>query len=200
MKRIRQFLESIVFAGMKPGGETASKPRFKWLGPLRAPVERVLSGGPAPTDPLYLTNRSPIEKLKSWSLIAIPCLILAVGIAYTLRTLDPPEAKPAAEPKAAEIAAKMQPPTDVNLAQSSEVQVLEIHVKGTLVSGAVQNTGTREIASVKLVLNLLNARASQIGAVEANVGKLAPSSRKDFQLSIPQRDAAFAIVREIIAP
>ena len=200
MKRIWQFLESIVFAGMKPGVQTAPKSQFKWLGPLRAPVERLLSGGRAPNDPLYLSNRSPTQKLKLWSLIAIPCLILAVGIAYTLRTLNPPEVKPAAEPMAAEIAAKMQFPKDLSVPQSPEVQVLEIHVQGTNVYGAVQNTGTREIAVVKIVINLLDAKASQIGAVEVTVEKLAPSSRKDFHLSIRQRNAAFAIVRDIIAP
>ena len=200
MKRIRQFLESIVFAGMKPGGQAASKPRFKWLGPLRAPVERVLSGGVAPTDPLYLTNRDPIEKLKSWSLVVIPCVILAVGVAYTLRTLNPPEVKRAAEPTAAEIAAKMQLPKDLSIPQSPEVQVAEVHVQGTRVYGAVQNTGTREIPVVKIGINLLDAKASQIGDVEVTVEKLAPSSRKDFQLAIRQRNAAFAMVREIIVP
>src|ERR1022692_4753065 len=98
MKRIRAFLESIVFAGMKPGAQTAPKRQLAWLGPLRGPVERLLSGGPAPTDPLYLTNRSLGRKLLSWSLVGIPCLVLLAGIGITLSNLlDPPLAKPAKE-------------------------------------------------------------------------------------------------------
>src|ERR1035438_702869 len=96
MKRILAFLESIVFAGMKPGAPTAPKGQLAWLGPLRGPVERLLSGGPAPTDPLYLTNRSLGRKLLSWSLVGIPCLVLFAGIGITLSSLlDPPLAKPA---------------------------------------------------------------------------------------------------------
>src|ERR1039457_6267820 len=39
MSPLRKFLESIVFAGMKPGTQTAAKPQPKWLGPLRGPLE-----------------------------------------------------------------------------------------------------------------------------------------------------------------
>ena len=39
MKRIREFLESIVFAGMKPGTQAVPKRNLQWLGPLRDPIE-----------------------------------------------------------------------------------------------------------------------------------------------------------------
>ena len=152
MKRIREFLESIVFAGMKPGGQTASKPRFQWLGPLRGPIERLLSGGPAPNDPLYLTNRTLTQKLKPWSLVAIPCLVLAVGIAYTLKSLDPPEPTPVKEPTAAEISAQLHLPKDIKLAPASDVQVLEAKVDGTRLVGKVKNPSTRAIAGADLVV------------------------------------------------
>jgi hypothetical protein len=201
MKRIREFLESIVFAGMKPGGQTASKPRFQWLGPLRGPIERLLSGGPAPNDPLYLTNRTLTQKLKPWSLVAIPCLILAVAVGYTLRSFNPnQEAKPVKALTAAEIAAKMQIPKDIKLAPASEVQVLEIRVDGSQVVGTVLNTSAREIAVVKLVIDLTGNSGSQVGAVEATLEKLPASGRKNFQLPIRQRNAAFALIREISIP
>jgi hypothetical protein len=202
MNPIRKFLESIVFAGMKPGTQSAPKPQPKWLGPLRGPVERFLSGGPAPTDPLYLTNRSLTQKLKSWSLIVIPGLILVAGIAYTLRALNPPEAKPDKEPTAAEITARLAPDLakEVKLAPDSDVQVLRIYVNGSNVVGAVRNTGSREIAVVKLVINLTSNTGSQVGAVEATVEKLPPSGSKDFEIPIKQRNAFGAIVREIITP
>jgi hypothetical protein len=200
MNPIRKFLESIVFAGMKPGTQTAPKPQLKWLGPLRGPVERFLSGGPAPTDPLYLTNRSLTQKFRFWSLIAIPCLILVAGIAYTLRALNPPETKPDKEPTAAEITARLEVPKDVKLAPDSDVQVLKISVEGSRVFGTVQNTSSREIAVVKLVINLTNETGSQVGAVEATVEKLPPSASKDFEIPIKQRNAFGAIVREIVTP
>src|SRR5450759_5993708 len=109
MKRIREFLESIVFAGMKPGGQTAPKRQLTWLGPLRGPVERLLSGGPAPSDPLYLTNRTQAQKLKFWSLIAIPCVVLALGVIVLSRSLNPPAPKPVNPLTAAEIPANLLP-------------------------------------------------------------------------------------------
>src|SRR6266540_3760121 len=93
MKRLRAFLESIAFAGLKPSGQKAQGRQLRWLGPLRGPMERFLAGG-ATSDPLYLSNRTLSQKMRSWALIAVPCLVLAVAIAIALSTLlDPPETK-----------------------------------------------------------------------------------------------------------
>jgi hypothetical protein len=200
MKRILEFFESIAFAGMKPGSQAASKPRLKWLGPLRGPVERLLAGGHAPTDPLYLTNRSLTQKLKSWSLIAIPCLVLAVGIAVILSSfLNPPEAKPTKEMTAAEITAKLLPDMDkdIKLTPASDVQVVEVKVDGSRLVGMLKNTTTREIAVTELIIDLTNTGGSQLGAVNAIVENIPPSGTKEFQIPIKQHDAAFALVRDI---
>jgi hypothetical protein len=204
MKRILAFLKSIVFAGMKPGAQTAPKRQLAWLGPLRGPVERLLSGGPAPTDPLYLTNRTRGRKLLSWSLVGIPCLVLLAGIGITLSNLlsnllDAPLAKPAKELTAAEITAKLLPnmDKDFKLAAASDVQVLEARVDGTRLIGKVKNTSTREIAGAELVIDLADAEGSQVGAVSTVVGKIPPSGTKDFEISIKQRNAASAMVREV---
>jgi len=128
-KRIQQFLESVLFAGLKPGRQSAPKQE---PGPVRSYVDRFLSGG-QPTDPLYLTNRTPGQKLKSWSLIAIPCLMLAVGISVVLSNLiDPPPATPLKPPTSAEITAKLLPNLnqDFKLKPPSDVQVIEIRVNG----------------------------------------------------------------------
>ena len=199
MKRIREFLESIVFAGMKPGGQTAPKQQLKWLGPLRGPVERLLSGGPAPSDPLYLTNRTLTQKLKSWSLIAIPCVVLALGIVILSRSLQPPAPKPVKPLTAAEITAKLLPnlDQDIQLPPATDVQVIEIKVEGSRLVGVVKNTTRREIAVTELVIDLTNAAGSQLGAVNAIVEKIPPSGTKDFQIAIQQRDAAFALIRNV---
>jgi hypothetical protein len=130
-KRIQEFFESLMYAGLKPGGQAAPK-REPGAGPLRSSVERFLSGG-QPTDPLYLTNRTPGQKLKSWSLIAIPCLVLAVGVSVVLSNLiDPPAATPLKKLTSAEITAKLLPnlDKDYKLKPPSDVQVVEIRVVG----------------------------------------------------------------------
>jgi len=200
MNRIRKFLESIVFAGLKPGAQTAPKGELGWLGPLRGPVERLLSGGPAPSDPLYLTNRTLGRKFLSWSLVGIPCLILLAGIGITLSSLlDPPKPKPAKELTAAEITARLLPnmDKDFKLAPPSDLKVLEARVDGTRLVGKVKNTSTREIAGAELVVDLADAYGSQVGAVSAVVGKIPPSGTREFEVPISQRNAANAVVREV---
>ena len=200
MKRIREFFESIVFAGLKPGAQTAPKPQLAWLGPLRGPVERLLSGGPAPTDPLYLTNRTLGQKVLSWSLVAIPCLLLLAGVGYTLSSLiDPPAPPPVKELTAAEITAKLLPnmDRDFKLAPLSDVQVVEARVDGARLVGKVKNTSTREIAIAELVIDLTDVDGSQVGAVSTVVEKIPPSGTRAFEIPIKQRNAATAMVREV---
>jgi hypothetical protein len=199
MKRIREFLESIVYAGMKPGGQTAPKRQLTWLGPLRGPVDRLLSGGPAPSDPLYLTNRTPAQRLKFWGLIVIPgVVVLAIGYQLS-RSLHAPAPAPAKEPTAAEITAKLLPniAKDIQLAPPTDVQVLEIRVDGARLVGVVKNTTKNEIAVTELVIDLTNVAGSQVGAVNGIVDRIPPSGTKEFQFPILQRNAAFALVREI---
>jgi hypothetical protein len=88
---------------------------------------------------------------------------------------------------------------DIKLAPPSDVQVVEVRVDGPRLVGVVKNTTTREIAVVELVIDLTDSSGSQVGAVNGMVEKLPPSANKDFQISIKQRNAAFALVREVIA-
>lgn len=199
IKRIRDFFESIAFAGLKPsGGPVAPKKELKWLGPLQKPVERLLSGS-APTDPLYLTNRTLAQKLRSWSLIAVPIVLLAAGIGGVLYLMEPPEAPPAKELSAAEITARLLPnmDKDIKLAPPSDVQVVEVKIDGQRLTGVVQNVSKHMVESAELVVDLTNATGSQIGAVNGTVEKIPAAGRKEFQIPIKQRDAAFALVREI---
>jgi hypothetical protein len=203
MKRVREFLESIVFAGLKPSGQKTDAAQMKWLGPLRGPVERLLSGGPAPTDPLYLTNRPLSHKLRSWALVAVPCLLLVIGIGYTLSSLmDPPEAKPQKEMTAREVASKLLPNVDPNLklASNPDIQVVEIavhHDAGSRLVGAIRNTATHDVAAVELVVDLTDVTGSQVGGVSGTILKVPANSDKSFSIPIKQKDAAFALVREI---
>jgi hypothetical protein len=201
MKRIREFLESIAYTGLKPSGGTSAAPKsgLRWLGPLQGPVERVISGGPAPNDPLYLSNRTAAQKLKTWSLVAIPCLFLATGIGVTLYLLDPPEPKPIKQPTVAEIAGNLpKVGKDDKIAPTNDLQLIEIVVSNSRVSGAVQNTSKRDIAAAELVIDLANSLDSQVGAVRVTLEKIPASGRRSFALSIQQHDATKAMIREII--
>jgi hypothetical protein len=167
--------------------------------PLSGPVEHLLSGGARPSDPLYLSNRTLTQKLKSWSLIAIPCLLI-LGVAFTVnRSLNPPAPKADKPLTAAEITAKMLPnlDTDIKHQPSSDVQVLEVRVEGSRLVGVVKNTTAREIAATELVIDLTDAAGSQLGAVNGIVEKIPGSGTKNFQIAIRQRGAAFALIRTV---
>ena len=204
LKRLREVIESIAFAGMKPGSHaTAATPR-KWLGPLRGPIERLLAGGPAPSDPLYLTNRTLGQKARFWSLIAIPCLFLALGIGLLLSNLlAPPPPAPVRQLSSAEIAAKILPNVakDIKVEQNMDIEVLEVGIQRDpdprLLAGKVRNNTTHEIAAADFVFDLTDSSGSQLGAVRATVERIPAASVKAFQFPIKQQQAAFALVRDM---
>jgi hypothetical protein len=201
MKRIRQFLESIAYAGMKPGGQKTETQQLKWLGPLRGPVERILSG-PAPSDPLYLTNRPMSHKVRSWMLIGIPLLVLIAAIGATLALLEPPEVKPEKQLTAKEVASKLLPNMDkeIKLASNPDIQVVEVSVRqegGPRLVGIIHNSSAREVAEVQLVLDLTDTMGTQLGGVNGSISSVPPNSNKSFTIPIKQKDAAFALVRDI---
>jgi hypothetical protein len=202
LKRLRRFIDSIVFAGLKPDAPREQAKRVLWLGPLRGLLERVLLR-PAPSDPLYLSNRTFDQKVKLGLAIAVPCLIVvgvtAVGLSHIFQANGP---GPAPEPSAAELAAKLLPNMDktINIEVNKDVQVLEAHVEsegGAKVAGTVKNNTDRLIHRTEIILNLTDKMGSHLGAVSAQVDNLAPNATVKFQIPIDQTDAAFALVREV---
>jgi len=201
-KRFRGFVDSVVFAGLKPDAPREQSKRTRWLGPLRGIVDRVLSR-PAPSDPLYLSNRTFDQKVKLWLAIAVPCLILAgvtvLGLSHFFRAKLP---GPAPEPSAAVLAAKLFPNADktIKIQVDRDVQVLDAHVEsedGMKVVGTVKNNTNRLIHTTTIILNLTDIMGSHLGAVSAQVDNLAPNATVKFQIPIEQKDAASALVREV---
>jgi hypothetical protein len=202
LKRVRQFFDSMVFAGLKPDAHRERAKRTRWLGPLHRLVDRIPSR-PAPSDPLYLSNRTFDQKVKLWLAIAVPCLILAgltvLGLSRFYHANGP---GPAPEPSAATTAAKLLPDLDKTIRPDviADAQVLEAHVEsegGMKVAGMVKNNTSRLIRTTEIVLNLADATGSNLGAVRAQVDNLAPNATVKFQIPIEQKDATIALVREV---
>jgi hypothetical protein len=204
MKRFREWIESIVFAGLKPSGAPVEHKQRKWLGPLAAPIDKFLSGGPAPTDPLYLTNRTMGQKLKSWSLVGVPLLVLMAGIGIALSTiLTPPAGTREKEPTPAEVASKILPnmDKDLQIASNKELELAEIHVQktgdGAKLIGVIRNRSNR-VLGAEIIFDLTDSGGSQVGSVSSFVEKVPAGQTKPFETPVKQGGTAFALVREII--
>jgi hypothetical protein len=176
---------------------------MKWLGPLRGPIDRLLSGG-APKDPLYLTNRSLGQKVKAWAVVVVPCLLVIGVFALALsrnyfQRADAPVPK---DMTAAEVARKILPnmAKDIKIETNRDVEVVEVHVdRGAelKLTGSVRNNSARNLAAVDVVFNLTDTTGSDVGALNGHIENLAPNSVRPFQIPIPQRNAVFAMVREV---
>lgn len=202
LKQLRQSVNSILFAGLKPDAPREQTARLRRLGPLRGLLERVLRA-PAPSDPLYLSNRTFDQKAKLGLAIAVPCLIVvgvtALGLSHFFQAKGP---GPSAEPTAAELAAKLLPNMGQigNIEVNKDVQVLDAHIEregGGKVAGTVKNNTGRLIHTTEIILNLTDKTGSLLGAVSAQVDDLAPNATVNFRVPIEQADAAFALVREV---
>ena len=69
MNKLRKLWESIVYAGMQPSSPASAPRPGKPTGGFRDKLERFLSGGPAPSDPLYLPNRSLWQRARTGILV-----------------------------------------------------------------------------------------------------------------------------------
>ena len=198
----RELIESIVFAGMKPGAPVAQHHPMRWLGPLRRSIELFLSGGPAPSDPLYLTRRTIGQRIRFALAIGTPGVIVAglMGLALTNHFVKK-TVMPRLDLSPAEVAANMLPNMDhVKLKTNSDVDVMEAHVdrtKGTVVMGTVMNNTAHQIHSSEIVFDLTDATGSQLGGVSQKIEDLPPQIHQAFRLPIEQRTASFVLVREV---
>lgn len=202
-RRLREIFESIAYAGLQPGARPGQTRRMKWLGPLSGPFDRLLSGGPAPSDPLYLTNRTVGQKVKVGLLVGVPCLVLGY-VVYGMLTNsfnvgEPPKPK---EVSPAEMAAKLLPKMDPNMrvAAHKDVEVLEVHVEhgvSAALVGSMKNASDHSIRVAEAVFDLTDSTGSQLGAVSARLEDLKAQSTASFRVPIQQNRASFALVREI---
>jgi hypothetical protein len=169
--------------------------------PLWVSLDKFLSGG-ARGEPLYLSNRTTPQKLRSWLAIGVPCLVLAGFLAFGLTRRGGAKVVQPSEPTPAQVAAKMLPDytktLDLNAGRAVFVDEVEVEQsEPRKVIGVARNISDHEVVSADVVCELENRRGSRLGGVTVHVSDLAPHSTKRFQVEIAQATATFAIVREI---
>ena len=124
--RFRRFVESIVYAGMKPAAPKAQSAPAGKSGPLGF-LERFLSA-PTPNDPFYLTNQTTGQKLRRVLMFSLPLVVVIGGILFAIFLYHPGSQKPK-ELTPAEVAAKILPNfnKDIKLEANRDLEVMEVH-------------------------------------------------------------------------
>jgi hypothetical protein len=166
-------------------------------------VERFLAGGIAPSDPLYLTNRTFGQKLRTAVVVAIPCAIvfglLALGVGSYIRVRE----KPPQDMTTAELKEKILPTLarNIEISTNHDLEVTEARVEQgepTVVLGAVKNNTGHAIDNAQVVFDLTAASGARLGAVAATIAHVDAKSTAPFRIAVPQDNAAFALVREVV--
>jgi len=207
-KRIKQFFESLAYAGLKPsggkpGGAAGAKPSGL-LAPIQERLNKFLNKGGS-SDPLYLSNRTFMQKAGIWLTIGVPSFVLLVGLGLVLSgyfNQDSPVSPPPVGLSNAEIAQKMLPDLNKNLhiASQHDLEVQDVHIisAGSVkLAGLALNNTDHPLKKVELVFELTDKNGSRQGAVSTVLTNIAARSTVSFQFAVEQQAAAFALVREI---
>jgi hypothetical protein len=205
LKRLKQFFESLAYAGLRPSGGKPlipAQPRKPgWIGQR---LEKFLVGS-GQSDPLYLSNRTFMRKAGIWFVLGVPSLILLGGLGLVLFgyfNSETPFAGPPAGISNAEISKRMLPNLDKNLHVDSQhdVDVQDVHVihNGSVqLAGVALNKTNHIIHKAGIVFEVTDRFGSRQGAVSTQLLDLAAWSSRPFQFTIEQQTASFALVREV---
>jgi hypothetical protein len=171
--------------------------------PVRKPglLSRLLSP-PAPSDPLYLSNRTSFQKTRRVLLIGAPILLLVGGLLVAINIDNSRTPKPVAELTPAEVAAKTLPAfnQEIKLDSNKDLEVIEVHVehsRGNQLVGSLRNTTSHRIAEAVVVFDLANDSRSQLGGVTVTETNLSPGAIRSFSKPIEQASAVRVVVREV---
>jgi len=175
-----------------------------WPDKLYQRFERKLSGR-APSDPLYLSNRTWKQKLRLAALIATPVVLLGALVVVSstdwlhFRKANPYE-HPLAEAPAPAPAPKQT--SDTKLAPS-DLEVVNIRiakdVNPPVVTGLVRNNTGRKVDSAEVTFYLADNDGSVIGTQTASVGNVGPHGSVNFTAPLKIAQAGYVLVRDVRA-
>lgn len=196
--RFQNIVESIIYAGMKPGarstdGAPAAKPGL---------LARFLAG-PSPSDPLYLTNQTLGQKVRRLLLMVFPVIVVLVGVLVAIGVHGAKGQKAPRELSAAEIKAKVAPAfnQEIKLDSNHDLEVTEVHFEraagSSLMVGNLKNKTDHQITQVVIAFELADPSRSGLGGVTVTETHLAPGAVRTFRKPIDQTNAMYALVQDV---
>lgn len=185
-----------------PEGKSRLDRWRKRFDPLRARMDLFISGR-APSDPLYLTNRTWKQKLKIALLIAAPVLLLTVLVTigatnpFRLHQEEADESPPAeTAPPAAPRKALPDP-----ISASTELEVVNIRiardVHPPVVTGMVRNKTGRKVVTAEVSYYLADTAGSLVGTGKTEVANVAPHGSVAFRMPLKIATAEYVFARDV---
>jgi len=193
-----------------PAGNSQIDRLRKRFDPLRARIE-ILISGQAPSDPLYLTNRTWGQKLKVATLVAAPVLLLialvTVGATNRLRfdKVDPYEHPPMEASPQAEAPPPAAPQRTLPdaISASTDLDVVNLRIARDAhppaVTGVVRNKTNRKVASAEVSYYLADTAGSLVGTDKTEVANVEPHGSVAFRMPLKIAKAEYVFVRDVHA-
>jgi hypothetical protein len=164
-------------------------------------VDRLLNG-PAPSDPLSLTDQTIGQKTRRFLFMASPILLLSSAGLLVITLLIPKSTNAPQLLTASELRTKTLSAFDKHfkLDSNRDLEVTEVHFEhtgGITMVGNIHNKSGRRISLAVVVFELADPSNSALGAVTVTELDLAPGASRTFKKPIEQTNAMSALVREV---
>ncbi|MFN7992687.1 MAG: FxLYD domain-containing protein [Bryobacteraceae bacterium] len=175
-----------------------------WWAALNDRFDRFLSGT-APSDPLYVSNRSAQQKLRRAAAIVVPVLIvvgvIVAGSIKLFRANVNPYEHLAETPAPAPQPAPALRPDPASTPAGLEVLTIRIYRDSgpPVISGVVRNNTGKAVSSAMVTYFLADSGGSMIATENATVHDVPPRGSVTFRAPLRTQNAAMVMVREVRA-
>ena len=158
-------------------------------------MERYLAGGRVPGDPLYLSNRTIGQRIRTAILIGVPCLLVVLGVNAWIRSRH----KLTNEEAAAQMLSKLDI-TKLHVAANRDLEVLDVAIQNNhVVSGTVRNNTGHTIDGATVYFDLTDRAGTRLAAVAADIPQVLSHETASFRVACDE-NAVYAFVREVRLP
>jgi hypothetical protein len=192
-KSLRESLERLVFAGLKPDAPAARK-KSK-LESLIESAEDLAARGLKPDEQAL---RGPMSGRKR---VALGLGILLLGVFVWVLTAvlrRPAEQQESKAPPPPPI--QLVPP-GLKVDKNKDLEVVAMDFNKNKdpkeITGVLRNLTDRRLTDCEVSFDITTAAGGQLGGVATTVHNLPPHGSVHFRIVVPQKDAGFAMVREL---
>jgi hypothetical protein len=191
---LRDFFERLVFAGLKP--DAPAGPRKSKLKSLIASAEDLAGRGLKPDE---ATPIPPPASLRRKLAIGAGVLVLLGGVYGLAIVLQRPAERKATLTSGGPILPLLPPGFKVEKNKDLAVEEIEFKRTGEVreITGRLRNLTDKNFAHCEVSFDVTTRQGTQLGGVTTTVQNLPPRGVIEFRIPVPQKEAGFAMVREL---